>query len=93
MLANGYTRSDGIVVLYIQKASEAKRSYASIVNVATMFDGNHEGNIQNLSVPNMVDFMKKFYQDLPVRPEDIEFVETYGCAHKVCLKPPTFAAK
>ncbi|XP_066247499.1 fatty acid synthase-like [Euwallacea similis] len=80
--ANGYTRSDGVVVFYLQKASEARRSYASIVNVATMFDGNHEGNIQNLSVPNMVEFMNKFYEDLPVKPEDVEFVETYGCGYK-----------
>ncbi|XP_066149955.1 fatty acid synthase-like isoform X1 [Euwallacea fornicatus] len=80
--ANGYTRSDGVVVLYLQKASEARRSYASIVNIATMFDGNHEGNIQNLSVPNMVEFMNKFYEGAPVKPEDVEFVEAYGCGHK-----------
>uniref|UniRef100_A0AAR5P2C7 Malonyl-CoA:ACP transacylase (MAT) domain-containing protein n=1 Tax=Dendroctonus ponderosae TaxID=77166 RepID=A0AAR5P2C7_DENPD len=81
--AKGYTRSDGVVVLYIQKASDARRSYASIVNVETLFDGNREGNIQNISVPNMVDFISKFYEKIDVKPEEVEFVETYGCGHKV----------
>ncbi|CAG9765257.1 unnamed protein product [Ceutorhynchus assimilis] len=81
--AKGYTRSDGVVVLYLQKASEAKRSYASIVNIATMFDGDREGNIQNLPVSSMAEFMTKFYEKSPVKPEDIAFLETYGCGHKL----------
>lgn len=83
LTASGYARSDGVVVLYIQKATDAKRSYASIVNVATMFNGNREGNLLTLDVPSMVNFMKDFYKNINVKPEDVEYVEAYGCAHKV----------
>ncbi|XP_060524806.1 fatty acid synthase-like [Cylas formicarius] len=81
--ANGYARSDGIVVLYIQKASEARRAYASVVNVATRFDGNREGTLLDISVPNMVEFMNEFYDRSSVKPEEVEFIETYGCANKI----------
>lgn len=31
----------------------------------------------------MVDFISKFYAKTDVKPEEVEFVETYGCGHKV----------
>ncbi|KAF7281302.1 hypothetical protein GWI33_004884 [Rhynchophorus ferrugineus] len=80
--ANGYARADGVVVFYIQKASEAKRSYASIVNVGAIFDGTGEGNILNVTVPNMVNFLNDFYEKSPVKPDEIQFLETYGCGLK-----------
>lgn len=80
--AQGYARSDGVVVLYIQKASEARRSYASIVNVATTFDGNREGTLQDISVENLATFMNEFYEKIPIKPENVEFLETYGCGNK-----------
>ncbi|KAL1508883.1 hypothetical protein ABEB36_003705 [Hypothenemus hampei] len=30
----------------------------------------------------MIDFMSKFYDKLPIKPDDIDFVETYGSANK-----------
>ncbi|KAJ8961709.1 hypothetical protein NQ318_021309 [Aromia moschata] len=80
--AKGYARSDGVVVMYIQKASEARRCYASVLNVATRFDGNREGDFCTIDVPNMVEFLEDFYQETPVKPEEVEFVEAYGCALK-----------
>ncbi|KAJ8967373.1 hypothetical protein NQ314_002933 [Rhamnusium bicolor] len=68
--------------MYIQKASEARRSYASVLNVATTFDGNREGNLLNMDVSNMVEFLEEFYEKIPVKPEEVDFVETYGCALK-----------
>ncbi|EEZ97866.2 fatty acid synthase [Tribolium castaneum] len=80
--AQGYARSDGVVVLYIQRASDAKRSYASIVNVATQFDGNREGTLLDIDSNNMAEFISDFYKDIDVDPKDVEFVETYGSALK-----------
>ena len=37
---NGYCRSEGIVSIYLQKASTAKRLYATVVHSKTNSDGN-----------------------------------------------------
>lgn len=72
--------------MYIQKASDARRSYASIVNVATQFDGNREGTLLDIDANNMAEFITDFYKDTNVDPKDVEFVETYGSALKVSFK-------
>ncbi|RZB84952.1 fatty acid synthase, partial [Asbolus verrucosus] len=80
--AQGYARSDGIVVLYIQRASEARRCYATIVNCATQFDGNREGTLIDIDANNMAEFINDFYEECKVDPNEVEFVEAYGCALK-----------
>ncbi|XP_030762053.1 fatty acid synthase-like [Sitophilus oryzae] len=80
--ANGYARADGVVVFFLQKASAARRSYASIEHIGTRFDGNGEGNILNTTVPNLVEFLNEFYETSPVKPEEIQFLETYGSGLK-----------
>ncbi|CAG9823792.1 unnamed protein product [Phaedon cochleariae] len=85
--ATGYARSEGVVVLYIQRASEARRHYASIIHIATRFDGNREGDLLTVDSGNMVEFLEEFYEKSPVKPEQIEFVETYGCALKNVDEP------
>ncbi|KAG5891275.1 hypothetical protein JTB14_019645 [Gonioctena quinquepunctata] len=84
--ASGYGRSEGVVVMYIQRASEARRSYASIQHIATRFDGTHGGNLLNIEEKGIVEFLEEFYQKSPVKPEDIEYVETYGCGRKAIDK-------
>ncbi|CAH0563662.1 unnamed protein product [Brassicogethes aeneus] len=79
---SGYARSDGIVVFFIQKATDAKRSYCSILNVDTIFNGNREGNLTDIDVDSMADFMKEFYKDLEVKPSEVEYVEAYGTGLK-----------
>ncbi|KAJ8980787.1 hypothetical protein NQ317_004788 [Molorchus minor] len=80
--AKGYARSDGVVVMYIQKASDARRCYSTVLNATTRFDGNREGDLLTINVPNMVEFLEEFYEKLPVKPEEVQFVEAYGCAQK-----------
>lgn len=81
--ASGYARSDGIVVLYLQRACDAKRVYATVVNAATMFNGYREGTLLDLDLPSMVDFMNDFYKKAGVDPSVVPFVEAYGSAQKV----------
>lgn len=81
--AHGYARSDGVVILFLQKASEAKRSYGSIIHLKTEFNGGTNDELLKISSPLMTDFLKNFYSDCPVKPEEIDYVETYGCGVKV----------
>lgn len=80
--AAGYTRSDGVVCLYLQRASEAKRSYATILKANTCFNAPPTGNILQASAEKMIEFLEEFYEDSPVPPEKVEFVEAYGCGLK-----------
>ncbi|XP_018570431.1 fatty acid synthase-like [Anoplophora glabripennis] len=80
--ASGYGRSDGIVVMYIQRSSEARRSYASVLRAATQFDGNRKGDLLTIDPDNMAEFLEEFYQKCTVKPEEVDLIETYGCALK-----------
>ncbi|KAL3278583.1 hypothetical protein HHI36_016128 [Cryptolaemus montrouzieri] len=80
--ASGYARSDGVVVFFMQRATEAKRSYANVVHVATSFDGNREGKLLDFDVDNMTEFISEFYETAKVDPREVEFVEAYGSAIK-----------
>lgn len=80
--AKGYARSEGVVILYIQRSVDARRHYASVVNVATRFDGTTADSFLSIDEDNMVKFLEEFYEKCKVKPNDVEFVETYGCALK-----------
>ena len=42
---DGYCRSEGVVVVYLQKRSNAKRIYCTVVHSKTNSDGNKEQGI------------------------------------------------
>lgn len=79
MLADGYGRSDGVIVLYITKASLAKRNYCTILHILTEYNGVHDGPYLHHDKPGMVDFMQKFYAKCKIDPSEVEYLETYGC--------------
>lgn len=81
--ANGYGRSDGVVMCYIQKVSEAKRCYGTIVSVDTQFNGNTENEFLKIDNKRMKEFLEEFYSNSPIKPEQIDYLETYGCGIKV----------
>ncbi|XP_017779765.1 PREDICTED: fatty acid synthase-like isoform X2 [Nicrophorus vespilloides] len=80
--ASGYARSDGIIVMYIQRAEDAKRAYATIVGTATQFNGHREGTLMEVDRPSMVSFMQEFYSNCKIDPKDVDLVECYGCGIK-----------
>ena len=50
-VGNGYSRSEAIVAVYLQKAPNAKRIYASIIHSKNNSDGYKEqGKLLNLMV-------------------------------------------
>ncbi|XP_057655807.1 fatty acid synthase-like [Diorhabda carinulata] len=80
--AKGYARSEGVVILYIQRSTDARRQYASVVNVATRFDGTTSDKFLSIDEDNMVKFLEEFYEKCEVKSNDVEFVEAYGCGLK-----------
>ncbi|VVC88813.1 unnamed protein product [Leptidea sinapis] len=81
--ANGYARSEAIVVCFLQKAKDSRRVYAQLLHAKTNCDGYKEqgitypaGNIQKL-------LLSEFYEECSIVPSELEFVEAHGTGTKV----------
>ena len=78
----GYVRSDGCVVTFLQKSSDARRIYASVLNVRTNTDGSKEqgitfpdGRIQNRLI-------RETYESIGLNPNEVVYVEAHGTGTK-----------
>lgn len=80
---NGYVRSEAVVTVFLQKASVAKRSYATVVEALTNNDGF---KAQGITFPNGVmqnKLIQEVYAKCGVNPADVEYVEAHGTGTKV----------
>jgi fatty acid synthase len=81
--ANGYVRSEAICAVFLQKAHDAKRIYATLLNVKSMNDGfknegimHPSGDIQRLLLENC-------YKECGAEMSNMEFFEAHGTGTKV----------
>lgn len=81
--ANGYGRSEGVVFLFLQRANEAKRIYATVSHVDASFCGEKANTFLKPQEEAFVDFFQKFYTDFPVPMDDVAYLEADGSADKV----------
>jgi fatty acid synthase len=80
---NGYVRSEAAVVIFLQKASVARRVYATVVNARTNTDGNKEQGITFPSGEMQKKLMKEVYSEAGINPADVVYVEAHGTGTKV----------
>ncbi|XP_043468900.1 fatty acid synthase-like [Leptopilina heterotoma] len=81
--ADGYTRSEGNVVFFLQKAKDAKRIYAELKNVSSSFASATENHL--LFYPNydsQAQLMKFTLKDCGLSGRDISYVEADGSGIK-----------
>ncbi|XP_050685039.1 fatty acid synthase-like isoform X1 [Leptidea sinapis] len=83
--ADGCAQSEFISVFFIQKAKNANRIYAEVVHVKNEYTeilktetGPKYGFYRDVN--NMTDFIKQFYKEANVDPEDVKYVEAVGSA-------------
>ncbi|XP_026313533.1 fatty acid synthase-like [Hyposmocoma kahamanoa] len=81
--ANGYARSEAIVVCFLQKAKDSRRVYAQLLHAKTNCDGYKEqgitypaGHIQKL-------LLSEFYEECSISANTLEFVEAHGTGTRV----------
>lgn len=80
---NGYVRSEGCVVIYMQRAESARRIYASVLNVRTNTDGSKE---QGITFPNgdmQNRLIRETYEEIGLNPSEVTYVEAHGTGTKV----------
>lgn len=80
---NGYVRSEAVVVIFLQKASAARRIYASVLGAKTNTDGNKEQGITFPSGEMQNKLIREVYAENNVDPNDIVYVEAHGTGTKV----------
>ena len=75
--ANGYAKGEACVVILLQKRSEAKRIYATVVHTKTNTDGFKELGITFPSSASQRDLMIETYREANINPNHIKYVEAH----------------
>lgn len=81
--AAGYTRSEAVSVIFLQKAADAKRIYADFIYSKSNNDGFKKEAITYPSGQMQIKLLKEFYDDLNMNPNLIDFVEAHSTGTKV----------
>lgn len=80
---NGYVRAEAVVAIYLQKAKDARRMYATVVHTKTNTDGY---KYQGITYPNgeiQNKLMREIYNEAGINPADVVYVEAHGTGTKV----------
>jgi fatty acid synthase len=81
--ANGYVRSEGICVIFLQRVCDAKRVYASVLNARCNSDGYKEEDILHPSGNAHKLLLDECYQECGANKNLLEYFETHGTGTKV----------
>ncbi|XP_055326066.1 fatty acid synthase-like [Sitodiplosis mosellana] len=76
--ASGYTRSEGICVIYLQRARDAKRIYANLIYSKANCDGYKIEGITYPSGEMQEALLAEFYDDLQLDPTTVGYVEAHS---------------
>lgn len=71
-------RSDTIAVVYLQKAQDAKRIYATFVHSKTNCDGFKEEGITYPSFEIQKLLLKEFYEECNISPAKLSYIEAHA---------------
>ena len=81
--ADGYTRSETVAVVYLQKAKNAKRIYATCPYIKLNCDGYKKEGITYPSILMQSTLLTEFYKECGIPMSCLDYVETHGTATKV----------
>ncbi|KAH8298247.1 hypothetical protein KR018_011847 [Drosophila ironensis] len=76
--ANGYARADTCAVVLLQRRKEAKRIYASILNVRTNTDGFKEQGVTFPDGRMQQTLLEETYSEIGLNPDEVVYVEAHG---------------
>ena len=76
--ADGYVKTEDCTVILLEKASAAKRCYATIVNIGANVDGYKEEGISFPSSEAQYIVMKSTLEQANVEPNSVLYIEAHG---------------
>ncbi|XP_028050812.1 fatty acid synthase [Monomorium pharaonis] len=80
---DGYVRAEAVVAIYLQKAKDARRVYATVIHTKTNTDGYKP---QGITYPNgdmQNQLLREIYNEAGINPADVSYVEAHGTGTKV----------
>ena len=80
--ANGYSRSETIAVVYLQKAKNAKRIYAICPHIKLNNDGYKEEGITYPSSQMQYTLLKEFYEECKIPTSCLDYIEAHATGTK-----------
>jgi len=83
--ADGYNRSEACIVMLLQRASEAKRSWGTLLSVKSLQFGDHRGHLTEHTGSHFKSLLLDAYKEANIDPATVEYVEAYGSGIKVIL--------
>ncbi|XP_032674560.1 fatty acid synthase-like isoform X2 [Odontomachus brunneus] len=75
---SGYMRSETIAIIYLQKAKDARRIYATFVYAKTNSDGFKEEGITYPSMSMQKKLLEEFYDDCGVTSKELSYMEAHA---------------
>ncbi|KAL3877602.1 hypothetical protein ACJMK2_035297 [Sinanodonta woodiana] len=81
--ASGYCRSDGVVMILLQKRSQAKRIYATVMNTKNITGQNQGTGPAYPSVSLQMQLLSEVYQEVGVDHSYVEYIEANAIGHKM----------
>ncbi|KAL6267202.1 hypothetical protein P5V15_000279 [Pogonomyrmex californicus] len=81
--ADGYVRAEAIVAIYLQKAKDARRVYATVVHTKTNTDGYKTEGITYPRGEMQNRLLTEIYIDAGIDPTSLSYIETHGTGTKV----------
>lgn len=80
---DGYCRSEAVAAIILQKASNARRVYATVVHAKSNTDGYKEQGITFPLGERQAVLLEEVYREANVDPSMVKYVETHGTGTKV----------
>ncbi|XP_046964244.1 fatty acid synthase-like [Vanessa cardui] len=81
--ANGYVRSEAVVVCLLQRAKDSRRVYAQIHHAKTNSDGYNGQGITFPSGAMQKILLNEFYDECSIPPSTVEYLEAHGTGTRV----------
>jgi fatty acid synthase len=81
--ANGFVRSEAICAIFLQRACDAKRVYATVLNSRSNSDGYKEEGIFHPSGNTHILLLDECYQECGADMNLLEYFEGHGTGTKV----------
>ncbi|XP_055540270.1 fatty acid synthase-like [Wyeomyia smithii] len=76
--ATGYSRSEAVCAIFLQKAKDAKRIYGNLVHSKTNCDGFKPEGITYPSGVMQQKLLKEFYDEVHISPTEVNYVEAHS---------------
>lgn len=81
--SSGFIRSEAICVVFLQKIDDARRNYATLVNIGTSNDGFKMAGATVPSQTEIQKLLRKTYCEVNMDPRDVTFVESHAASTQV----------